>query len=387
MMKIKTKATSKNVIPVKTGIQKPLTSLDSRLRGSDKLIIIRGFPKSNPILGMILSLLVVCFAGSSLADNQEDLLKQAKNIFGPLPQVISSEKNPITPEKVKLGKILLYETRISVDGTVSCVRCHPIGLYAADGLKKSIGNNSKVNPRNAPTLFNAAGQISAHWIGNRADVEDQARQSVIGPPSFGMPSNDAVEAKLKGINGYKDLFKEAFPGESNPVTVDNFAKAVGAFERTLVTPSHFDSFLKGDIAALNGQEKKGLKTYMETGCTMCHSGPYVGGQVYQKFGIVEPYWKYTKSEPIDEGRYVVTKNEADKYVFKVPVLRNVAKTAPYFHDGSVDKLESVVWIMGKIQLGKDLTQLQIDDIVAFLKSLTGKIPEDALKVPLLPSVE
>jgi cytochrome c peroxidase len=120
---------------------------------------------------------------------------------------------------------------------------------------------------------------------------------------------------------------------------------------------------------------------------MCHSGPYVGGQVYQKFGIVEPYWKYTKSEPIDEGRYVVTKNEADKYVFKVPVLRNVAKTAPYFHDGSVDKLESVVWIMGKIQLGKDLTQLQIDDIVAFLKSLTGKIPEDALKVPLLPSVE
>jgi cytochrome c peroxidase len=342
---------------------------------------------SNPILRMVLSLLIVCFAGLSMADNGEDLLKQAKNIFGPLPQVIVSEKNPITTEKVKLGKILFYETRISVDGTVSCVRCHPISLYAADGLRKSIGNNCKVNPRNAPTLFNAAGQISAHWIGNRTDVEDQAKQSVIGPPSFGMPSNEAVEAKLKGIKGYKDLFKEAFPGESNPVTVDNFAKAVGAFERTLVTLSHFDSFLKGDIATLNEQEKKGLRTYMEAGCTMCHFGPYIGGQVYQKFGIVEPYWKYTKSEPIDEGRYVVTKNEADKYVFKVPVLRNVAKTAPYFHDGSVDKLENVVWIMGKIQLGKDLTQLQIDDIVAFLKSLTGKIPEDALKVPLLPSTE
>ena len=343
---------------------------------------------SHPILRMILSLLIVCFAGSSLADNGgEDLLKQAKQIFGPLPKVMSSEKNPATPEKVKLGKMLFYETRISVDGTVSCARCHPIGLYAADGLKKSIGNNCKVNPRNAPTLFNAAGQISAHWIGNRADVEDQARQSVIGPPSFGMPSNEAVEARLKGIKGYKDLFKEAFPGESNPVTVDNFAKAVGAFERTLVTPSHFDSFLKGDIAALDEQEKRGLKTYMETGCIMCHLGPYVGGQVYQKSGIVEPYWKYTKSEPIDEGRFVVTKKDADKYVFKVPVLRNVAKTSPYFHDGSVNKLEDAVWIMGKIQLGKDLNKAQVEEVVTFLKSLTGKIPEDALKVPLLPSMD
>ncbi len=173
---------------------------------------------------------ILSFAGISLgASGDEELLKQAKQIFGPLPQAMISEKNPITPEKVKLGKILFYETRISVDGTVSCARCHPIGLYAADGLKKSIGNNCKVNPRNAPTLFNAAGQISAHWIGNRVDVEDQARQSVTGPPSFGMPSNEAVEAKLKGIPGYTELFKKAFPGESSPVTVDNFAKSGWCF--------------------------------------------------------------------------------------------------------------------------------------------------------------
>jgi cytochrome c peroxidase len=335
---------------------------------------------------VILFVFALSFAGISLASNgDEDLLKQAKQIFSPLPQVMLSEKNPITPEKVELGKILFYETRISVDGTVSCVRCHPIGLYAADGLKKSIGNNCKVNPRNAPTVLNTAGQTSAHWIGNRTDVEDQAKQSVIGPPSFGMPSNEAVEKKLIEIKGYMELFKKAFPGEADPITVDNLAKAIGAFERTLVTPSRFDSFLKGDIAALNGQEKRGLKTYMETGCIMCHSGPYVGGQVYQKSGIVEPYWKYTRSEPIDEGRYVVTKNEADKYVFKVPIHRNVAKTAPYFHDGSVDKLEDAVWIMGKIQLGKDLNKSQVEEVVTFLKSLTGKIPEDALKVPLLPS--
>jgi cytochrome c peroxidase len=328
------------------------------------------------------------FTGLLFADNgDEDLLKQAKKIFSPLPQVMTSGKNPITPEKVKLGNILFYETRISVDGTVSCARCHPMGLYAADGLKKSIGNNCKLNPRNAPTLLNAAGQISAHWIGNRIDVEDQAKQSVVGPPSFGMPSYEAVEKKLKEISGYKDLFKKAFPADNNPVTIDHFAQSVGAFERTLVTPSAFDAFLRGDMTALKEQEKEGLKTYMETGCTMCHFGTYLGGQVYQKFGIVEAYWKYTKSEPIDEGRYVVTKNEADKYVFKVPIHRNVANTSPYFHDGSVDKLEEAVWIMGKIELGKELNKSQIEDIVAFLKSLTGKIPEDALKVPLLPSME
>jgi cytochrome c peroxidase len=202
-----------------------------------------------------------------------------------------------------------------------------------------------------------------------------------------MPSNDAVEKKLKEIKGYAEFFKKAFPGEANPITVDNFGKAVGAFERTLVTPSRFDSFLKGDIAALNGREKKGLKTIMETECTMCHSGPYAGGQMYDKFGIFEPYWKYTKGEQVDEGRYAVTKNEGDKFVFKVPILRNVAKTAPYFHDGSVDKLETVVWIMGKIQLGKDLNKAQVEEVVAFLNSLTGKIPEDALKIPLLPSID
>lgn len=339
-------------------------------------------------LMVILFVFVLSFAGISSASNgDEDLLKQAKQISGPLPQVMLSEKNPITPEKVKLGKILFYETRISVDGTVSCARCHPIGLYAADGLKKSIGNNCKLNPRNAPTILNAAGQISAHWIGNRTDVEDQARQSVIGPPSFGMPSYEAVENKLKEIKGYMELFKKAFPADNNPVTVDHFAKSVGVFERTLVTPSAFDAFVKGDIAALKEQEKRGLRTYMETGCMTCHSSTYFGGQMYQKFGLFEPYWKYTKSEPIDEGRYVATKNDADRYVFKVPVLRNVAKTSPYFHDGSVNKLEDAVWIMGKIQLGKELKNSQVEEVVTFLKSLTGKIPEDALKVPLLPSME
>lgn len=162
---------------------------------------------------IILVISIIFFAGMSLGNNgDEELLKQAKQIFGPLPQAMVSEKNPITPEKVRLGKILFHETRISVDGTVSCARCHPLGLYAADGLKKPIGNNCRVNPRNAPTILNAAGQISAHWIGNRIDVEDQARQSVTGPPSFGMPSNEAVEARLKRIPGYTESYTSGRAG-------------------------------------------------------------------------------------------------------------------------------------------------------------------------------
>jgi cytochrome c peroxidase len=262
-----------------------------------------------------------------------------------------------------------------------------VSLYAADGLRKAIGNRCRINPRNAPTVFNAAAQISEHWIGNRIDVEDQAKQSVIGPPSFGMPSYADVEEKLKEIKGYGLLFQEAFPEDRDPVSVDHFAEAVGAFERTLVTPSRFDAFLAGEKEAITEGEKIGLKTFMETGCTMCHSGAFVGGQTVQKFGIFEPYWELTKSEAIDEGRFAVTKNEGDKYVFKVPILRNVAKTAPYYHDGSVDDLETAEWIMGKVQLDKDLSKAELGDIHAFLKSLTGKIPEDVLQVPLLPPMD
>jgi cytochrome c peroxidase len=318
-------------------------------------------------------------------DTDSDLMSRASAIFGPLPASMPSQDNPITPEKVKLGKVLFWESRISIDRTVSCAKCHAVGLYTTDGLRLAIGNNCKVNPRNAPTLFNAASQISEHWIGNRTSVEDQAKQALVGPPSFGMTNYESVEKILRGMSGYAAMFKEAFPGDKEPVTADNFAKAIGAFERTLVTPAPFDDFMRGNAKALTDQQKIGLKTYMDTGCITCHFSPYVGGQMYQKFGLFEPYEKYTKSQKVDEGRFAVTKNPTDKFVFKVPVLRNVAETSPYFHDGSVDKLADAVMIMAKIQLAKDLAKEQISDIVAFLTSLTGKIPDEISAVPVLPS--
>jgi len=317
----------------------------------------------------------------------QDLGARARGQFSPLPATMATEANPLIPEKTRLGKVLFYETRISVDGTVSCARCHPFSLSAADGLKMSIGNRYAVNPRNAPTVLNAAGQIAQHWIGNRTDVEDQARQSVTGAASFGMPSFTAVEDRLRQIDGYRPLFAAAFPGESEPITVAHLAEAIGAFERTLVTPSPFDAFLSGNESALGETEKKGLAAFMDIGCASCHSGTYVGGETFRKFGIGAPYWEFTKSEKPDEGRFAVTKKEEDRYVFKVPILRNVARTPPYFHDGSVESLETAVGIMAKVQLGLDISPDERDCIVAFLEALTGKIPEDALRLPELPAAD
>ncbi len=319
--------------------------------------------------------------------NGSDLAALAQKTFGILPLQMASPENPITPEKAALGKILFYETRISADGTVSCSRCHPLGLYAADGLPMAIGNSCKINPRNAPTILNAAAQISAHWIGNRTSVEDQARQALIGPPSFGMPSYDSAMKVLKAIHGYEPLFKAAFPLDTQPIKEQNFALAVGAFERTLVTPGLFDAFVNGDPDALTPGQKKGLKTFVSEGCASCHSGVYFGGQSYKKFGVSAPYWTFTKSQSPDLGRFVVTGDENDKYVFKVPVLRNVAMTPPYFHDGSVNSLTDAVYIMAKAQLNRTLPGDELKNLMAFLNALTGAIPKQALEVPLLPARE
>ncbi len=332
-----------------------------------------------------LALAAVCSGQAARSD--AGLVRQAGDLFGRLPEVMGSPSNPVTPAKVELGKTLFYESRVSVDGTVSCARCHPLSLYAVDGLTKSVGNRCRTSDRNAPTVLNAAAEIAAHWIGNRASVEDQARQALIGGPSFGMASYEAAEARLKGIPGYAPLFQKAFPGDPEPITAANFALAIGAFERTLVTPAPFDAFLGGDVTALDDVQKAGLRDFIETGCANCHAGAYFGGQSYQKFGVVEPYWKQTLSPDIDRGRYLATKNEADDYVFKVPVLRNVQMTSPYFHDGSVGRLSEAVRIMGKVQLGTDLTEARVKGIVAFLHALTGKVAAEALEIPILPAAE
>jgi cytochrome c peroxidase len=344
-------------------------------------------PRKISLLSMvsILSIAIGLAVSATAAKSANELMTQAQQTFGVLPEDMATPEFPVTGERVELGHKLFFDPRMSDDGTVSCSRCHLPALYGTDGLPKPLGAHDRINPRNAPTILNAALQFKAHWRGDRANVEDQAKQALIGPPSFGNADYAAAMAKLKAIPGYAELFEKAFPGESDPVTPDNWGKAIGAYERTLVTPSRFDEYLRGDANALSSNEQNGLRLFMESGCIACHNGPGIGGGMFQKFGVREDYWKETGVSEPDKGRFDVTKDPADLYVFKVPSLRNVAQTPPYFHDGSVDSLPEAVRIMAKVQLDKTLTDGEIADLTAFLASLTGKLPDDLVAAPVLPA--
>jgi cytochrome c peroxidase len=324
----------------------------------------------------ILSLLLVAgFAAPAAAGalDSKKLLDEAKAVFQPLPAVPVA-KDSVEAARVELGRRLFFENRVSMDGNVNCAHCHLPDRQASDGLPKAIGVFGKENPRNAPSIFNAALNVKQHWRGDRESLEDQAEKSLLGPASFGNPDQATAMGKLKAIPAYPEAFAKAFPGDKDPVNSRNWGVAVGAFERTLLTPSKFDAFLSGDVKALTPQQLAGLRLFIDTGCAACHNGVGVGGNSFQKFGVVEDYWKETGAKTPDKGRADVTKNDVDLYVFKVPSLRNVAKTAPYFHDGSVEDLPKAVEIMGKTQLGKTLSRQETADIVAFLGALTGAAP-------------
>lgn len=306
----------------------------------------------------------------STSDASAELAAQAKAVFGVLPSPPSSPA-----ELVALGRQLFFETRVSADGRTGCVTCHDAGHFGADGLPKSKGAFGRVNPRNAPTVFNAAYQFAEHWRADRESVEDQAQRALLGPASFGLSSNEQAEKLLRELPGYPEAFRSAFPQSNAPVSVANWGTAIGAYERTLLTPAPIDAFLAGNVRALSSQQQAGLTTFLDYGCARCHSGSLIGGAVTRTFGAVAPYAPLTQSDPIDQGRFDVTHDEADRFVFKVPSLRNVQKTAPYFHDGSVAELPRAVEIMAATQLGAQLKAGQVDDIVAFLGSLTGAVPE------------
>ena len=324
-------------------------------------------------------------------DSQQSLLARAQQAFKPLPKDAGTPTRPLTPERVALGRALFFETRVSTDGKGSCAGCHNPSLYGTDALPRSVGNQGRIIPRNAPTVFNTALQFVQHYGGNRVDVEEQAVKALVSPLAYGNADYAAAEARLRALPGYRAMFEQAFPGEAEPVTAENWGKAIGAYERTLLTPAAFDRYLAGDQNALSAQAKQGLDKFMTFGCSGCHNGVTVGGQMYQKFGLTQDYWVLTGSKEIDlfkgrdKGRFQDTKNEADAYIFKVQQLRNVAVTPPYFHDGSVAQLGDAVRIMAKLQLGRDLTDAEVSDLIAFLESLTGEVPAQFSGVPNLPA--
>ncbi len=297
---------------------------------------------------------------------EQELLTKSSSIFGLLPNKMPGSEND-SPELIELGKKLYFETKLSVNGTMSCNTCHDINnLAGVDNKPTSPGAlPNTMGTRNTPTVFNAGFQFAQFWDGRAPNLKEQAKGPILNPLEMAMPNEKEVVKVISSVSEYRELFKKAYPNDKNPITFDNIANAIAAFERTLVSKSRFDKWIAGEKTALTDEEKAGLKNFIEVGCITCHTGPLFGGNLYQKMGLVKPY-RNTK----DLGRYEVTKQESDKFMFKVAVLRNVELTYPYFHDGSVNTLEEAVKIMADINLGKQLTDEQLKSIIAFLKSLT-----------------
>lgn len=310
-----------------------------------------------------------------------ELRKKALEAITPIPATMpGAEKD--TPALVGLGKKLYFEKRLSANNQQSCNSCHQVdgGKAGVDHEPTSPGAFGKRGGRNSPTTLNAGFHIAQFWDGRAETLADQAKGPILNPIEMGMPKDVDVIQKLSGISSYKKTFAKSFPGETNPLTYDNLAKAIAAFERTLVTRDRFDDFLKGDDKALSTAEQKGLHEFMTVGCTTCHYGPLVGANSYRKVGAVNPYANTT-----DKGRIEVTKEEEDLFVFKVPSLRNIALTAPYFHDGASRSLTDAVSQMAWMQLGQKLTDEQVTSITTFLRALNGKGIKGKDTVAALPS--
>jgi cytochrome c peroxidase len=313
-----------------------------------------------------------------LAPDRAALIQRAQGVFKPLPKEAASAANPVTEEKIALGRMLYYDPRLSKAQEIDCNDCHMLDRFGVDNEPTSRGHKGQRGARNSPSAYNAALHVAQFWDGRAADVEAQAKGPMMNPIEMGMASEAACTEVLQSIPGYAPLFKAAFPADAQPITIDNAALAIAAFERRLLTPSPFDAFLAGDASALSDEQVRGLELFMNTGCTTCHQGVGVGGGMYQKLGLVRAF------PTTDKGRGAVTGNSADDYFFKVPSLRNAAKTNPYFHDGSIATLDEAIKTMAAIQLGRDLPDDQIAGIRAFLESLTGAIDTAYIARPALP---
>ena len=316
------------------------------------------------------------------AEAASPLMGRAQVLFEVVPDTPPDlEGNLITPVKVDLGKKLYFEPRLSQSWLISCNTCHNLGLGGVDLMETSIGHGWQAGPRNAPTVLNSVYNLAQFWDGRAADLMEQAQ----GPVQAAVEMNNTPErtvATLQSIPDYVAMFEESFPGEADPVTFENMARAIEAFEATLITPnSPFDKYLAGDDAALTEDEKQGLGLFLDSGCTACHGGILLGGSSYQRFGAARnPGAELLPPE--DRGRFAVTGDVSDEFAFKVPVLRNIDLTAPYFHTGKVWSLEEAVEVMGQAQLGRDFTEAEIDQITTFLGSLTGDQP--VVDYPVLP---
>jgi len=335
---------------------------------------------SSPVsaLRLVLIALVVVLAGcageerpasdgaaeTSAGDYELDPL--VARLFEPIPdEAPAPEDNPTTEAGVELGHMLFFEQKLSRSGVVSCNTCHVVGAAGVDHLALAVGEQGRQGPRTSPTVYNAAFLGSQFWDGRAATLEEQAAGPIQAHVEMDLTPEEAVERLRE--SGYLPYFEAAFPDEEDPLTFENLTRAIASFERTLITPgSPFDRYLDGERDALTEQQRAGLQLFTASGCAGCHNGVLLGGQGFARFSHAEG--------GEDRGRAEVTGHEADEYVFRIAPLRNVAETAPYFHDGSAATLEEAVSVMGSAQLGRSFNEQEVADLVAFLESLTGEFP-------------
>ena len=299
----------------------------------------------------------------------ERMMRQAPRYFVPLPETMPGAEND-TPERIELGQRLFFDPRLSINDTQSCATCHRLGKgeYGVDNLPTSPGAiEGKIGDRNTPTVLNA-GWLKSQFLDGRAkDLADQAGQPILNPVEMAMPDEQTVVNKLSAIEEYRQAFATAFPDDKDPITYANLSESLAAFQRTLRSPSRFDDFLNGDAAALSQQEIRGLSSFIQVNCVRCHDGALLGGDTFEKLGIYRDYHNQA-----DQGRFQVTGDENDRMVFRSSQLRNVARTGPWFHDGSVETLEEAVRLMAELQLNRTLSDEEASDITAFLGALTDE---------------
>lgn len=308
-------------------------------------------------------------------------LAAAVALAAPLAQAVEPIA-PIEPPadvdsaKAAIGKQLFFDPRLSKSGFLSCNSCHNLSMGGSDNLPSSVGHGWQQGPINSPTVLNASYNVAQFWDGRAADLQEQAAGPIANPKEMALPHDLALEI-IASIPGYVDAFAAAYGDEA--VTLERVTETIAEFERTLVTPgAPFDRWLQGDESALSDEEKAGYALFKDSGCTACHNGPAVGGGMFQKMGLIQPY----DTDNPAQGRYALTGNEGDRMVFKVPTLRNVELTYPYFHDGGAETLDEAVRVMGRLQLGREFSDSEVAQLVAFLKTLTGELPQFAL--PVLP---
>ncbi len=306
--------------------------------------------------------------------------------FAPLPAKIERPDNLLTDDKVALGHQLFFDVRLSKGQDVACVSCHDVAKAGADDAALSTGTKKQKTTRNAPTVFDAAGNSAQGWDARATLVEELVVPHAAESSVFAMDEKKLVET-VSSVPGYVTSFKKAFPDDKGAITGETIAKAIGAYTRRLLTPSRWDAFLAGKADALTDAEKAGAQIFIDANCPTCHAGKYVGAAQNQKLGVAKP-WPVREAEAgaaVDHGRIGVTKQEVDKDVFKVPTLRNVTKTGPYLHDGSIASLEEMTKLMSRHQVGKELTDEQAKAIVTFFGALAGDPPKELVAKPTIPS--